>query len=341
MCTQAPDMFEVANINLDNDSEGKGESEAGTAADDGVTTQAKAYAKAKADYRKACENKYVKFLFSLFFNCTGALPIPLFPRNIEQQEKDRLRGELDEARNKLKEAMTAKDKSDIGRAISMSKAAQGKNFDALRNRVDGEIKQNDETIKNYRANMDNLIGTRGSDVKESISQEMYVPTAMPDPEAVKSTDNEGNDEWTSIFVEVSSKSEKTHADQEASKTTAEVSVAYKPLLGANASFNASYSKTETSANASAEMASCDIKISFDALRVDIQRNWLRNELFYDSDLTCTKEISPGPLDLVSLIDPANGDHKAQELTPDKRDERLALYSQFPMFPTGAMCAKIY
>lgn len=47
------------------------------------------------------------------------------------------------------------------------------------------------------------------------------------------------------------------------------------------------------------------------------------------------DISPGPINLVALIDPNNRSVGAPVYSTDKeREGELQLYSQFPMFPTG-------
>ena len=54
---------------------------------------------------------------------------------------------------------------------------------------------------------------------------------------------------------------------------------------------ASGGHSKSSADAQSQMANCSCKISFDCMRVDIGRSWLRSELFFDDDL----QVAPGQL----------------------------------------------
>jgi hypothetical protein len=88
------------------------------------------------------------------------------------------------------------------------------------------------------------------------------------------------------------------------------------------------------------------------MRVDIDRSWLRGELFYDDELkpapgnlyvsrwfwflvtdsVLYKSISPGPITLASLMDPES--YSLSGLQQRKNTEaELQMYDLFPMYPT--------
>jgi len=87
------------------------------------------------------------------------------------------------------------------------------------------------------------------------------------------------DPWTKIYI--SSSESKSATSSTKSSTSASAS--------AQASFGlwsvgGSVSHTSSRADVSSEMASSECDISFECMRVDIHRGWLRPELFYDHDL---------------------------------------------------------
>jgi hypothetical protein len=57
----------------------------------------------------------------------------------------------------------------------------------------------------------------------------------------------------------------------------------------------SYSHDQSSSQMQADMSSCDVDISFQALVVNIDRPWLYAELFADTELDTPKDVllSPG------------------------------------------------
>lgn len=92
-----------------------------------------------------------------------------------------------------------------------------------------------------------------------------------------------DDYFTAISVEVSASSDKqtTHANQ--SSYSGGVSAGWGLFsTGASASYSKAYSESMS------ELVNSEVKISFECMRVDINRPWLRAELFYDDELV------PGP-----------------------------------------------
>lgn len=87
------------------------------------------------------------------------------------------------------------------------------------------------------------------------------------------------DYFTSINVEVSSSYDHSKSSQHAVTAGAKVKAGYGQLGVA-----AGAAHTQSSGDAESQMAKSNVKVSFDCMRVDIDRPWLRPELFYDEDL---------------------------------------------------------
>ena len=51
-----------------------------------------------------------------------------------------------------------------------------------------------------------------------------------------------------------------------------------------------HESSEAHSQATQELAEAAVKISFECMRVDITRPWLRPELFYDDDLVCGPQV---------------------------------------------------
>jgi len=105
---------------------------------------------------------------------------------------------------------------------------------------------------------------------------------LTDPQQDDANAGKFTDPFTPISVEVSASSD--------SKTTSTTASSWS--FGASASYgflsvNASGDHSEAHSKATADLANSSVKVSFEVMRVDIHRNWLRPEL-YDEDLV------PGP-----------------------------------------------
>ena len=105
----------------------------------------------------------------------------------------------------------------------------------------------------------------------------------------------------------------------------------------------SYSHDQSQSDSQADMASCDVSVTFDALVVNIGRPWLYAELFNDFELDVADHImlSPGAERLKQLMatqaakitDPTDAGKADQSVLSE-----LAQYNSFPAFPTSFILA---
>ncbi|KAJ7912202.1 hypothetical protein B0H13DRAFT_2232562 [Mycena leptocephala] len=206
--------------------------------------------------------------------------------------------------------------------------------------VKTQIDGNDKLIKEYTAAKADLlkqsgISTGASVVIQELSDNMGIPHALPDPTASQEKTNE--DYFTPITVEISSTSDTQSSKQEASSLSFGASASYGAgPWSVNASVN--HSQSEAHAEAMSELANAAVKISFECMRVDIGRAWLRPELFYDEDLVLGPSgphLSPGFSKLAALLE---GTWKSETDAGQKLEDELNRYSTFPMFPTAFLVA---
>jgi len=116
-------------------------------------------------------------------------------------------------------------------------------------------------------------------------QDVFAKTAgisPAPPDLAPSTDPKAPsqpDYWTSITVEVSS----SYSAEQSSSSSNSYSVGGGGSWGLW-SAGGSVSHSDATADAAKQMANSSIKATFDCMRVDITRSWLRGELFCDDDL---------------------------------------------------------
>ena len=89
-----------------------------------------------------------------------------------------------------------------------------------------------------------------------------------------------NEGWVRIVTDVSSKTSDTEKSEEATSYSVSASVGYGLF-----SAGGSYGHKEANQKLSAKMASCDVHVELDVMRVDITREWLYGELFGDPDFS--------------------------------------------------------
>ncbi|KAJ6580024.1 hypothetical protein DFH09DRAFT_1309984 [Mycena vulgaris] len=255
-----------------------------------------------------------------------------------------LRGQQN-AQGALAKAREGYDKVKLTVLSSESRAAQNNMFAEISKEDGGFVKtqidDNDKLITDYTGAKADLLkqsgtGTGASVVIQELSDNMGIPQALPDPTASQDKAAE-EDYFTPITVEISSTSDTKSSKEEASSLSFGASASYGAgLWSVNASVN--HSQSEAHAEAMSELANAAVKISFECMRVDIGRAWLRPELFYDEDLVLGPSgphLSPGFSKLAALLE---GTWKSETDAGQKLEDELSRYSTFPMFPTAFLVA---
>jgi hypothetical protein len=194
------------------------------------------------------------------------------------------------AQNDVKVAREKYEKVKIDNLCAGSEEAQNgmlKEISGDNGMITSQIAENNKRIAEYEEARNALRaegakGGEGAAAIQEMSDSMGIPRPLPDPkEASKEKSDE--DFFTPISLEISSSSDTKEDKQSASSLSVEAAVSYNAgLWSASASF--SHSQSEAHAEAMAELANASVKVSFECMRVDIGRPWLRGELFYDTDL---------------------------------------------------------
>ena len=188
--------------------------------------------------------------------------------------------EMNEARENLTKYFGDLDKSNINKLNETATAAQAALFANNCTLLKKQVADNNTQIAAYQAQLQKLETPESAgDLQNTFAITAGIPPApadapAPDPKAPKETDY-----WTSISVEVSSSYSAEQSDSSSNSFS----------VGGGASWGlwsagGSVSHSDATANAAKQMANLSIKASFDCMRVDITRSWLRGELFYDDDL---------------------------------------------------------
>ncbi|KAG8682905.1 hypothetical protein FRC09_016445, partial [Ceratobasidium sp. 395] len=205
--------------------------------------------------------------------------------------------------------------------------------------VAAQIESNDKLITSYTEKRKALLN--GNDTGKALVQELAVdmklPQPLPDPEAQPAAPAPGSeaapksqkslqDFFTPISVEVSSASEK----QGSEVTSANMSFGASASYGWFASASVSGQHSESHSRAMKDLSNSSVKISFECMRVDIIRPWLRAELFYDEDLIPGPQvnISPGFGTLKQLM---------EDQSKQAADE-LNKWMAFSMYPVAFIVA---
>ncbi|CAE7138793.1 unnamed protein product [Rhizoctonia solani] len=272
-------------------------------------------------------------------------PVTKDTKEADKQAREKALVDRNTAKEGLAKEQKTYDELLHSKAVKSHKDGHNKLFSALTSNenslVSSEYARNDSLIKEYEGKRDDLL--YGSDSGKAAIQELAVgldiPKSLPDPEAkpaitagpgsnapskqtkqTKSLD----DFFTPITVEVSATSESQGSQTKSSSCSFGASVSYG---WTNASVSASHSDSQS--KAMHDLANASIKISFECMRVDITRSWLRAELFYDPDLKPGPDvkISPGFEALQRMME-----------DPSKADELSKNWSMFSMYPVSFIVA---
>ncbi|KIJ24132.1 hypothetical protein M422DRAFT_275151 [Sphaerobolus stellatus SS14] len=246
----------------------------------------------------------------------------------EKKARQDLETRYSNAQTALQDAQRSYDKFNLARLTSENKNAENKLFSEIvkDNGIIGrEITNNEALIKQYEKERDALLngGQKPQDqALEGLAESMGIPKALPDPTlAPPPAQKPLEDFFTPITVELSSSSETTATQTSASTFSAGATASWGIT-----SVSASVDHSEAHTSAMKELVSSNVKVSFECIRVDITRPWLRPELFYDEDLVPGPgiKISPGFTRLRELM---------ESQAPNAQSE-LAMYSTFPLYPTA-------
>jgi len=197
--------------------------------------------------------------------------------------------------------------------------------------VGDQITTNERKIEEYQAKLASISGKETSiTFQDVLAASAGIPPAPSDIGV-----NPGQaDYWTHISLSVSSSY--THDEESSSSTSWSAGGSFGWGLW---SVGGAASHTSETADISKQMANSSIKLSFECMRVDMERSWLRGELFYDDELKPAPGnfISPGPVTLASLMDPES--YSVSGLQQRKNTEtELQMYDLFPMYPTSFLLA---
>lgn len=188
---------------------------------------------------------------------------------------------MNEARDKLTAYFGEVDKSNITKLNETAVAAQAALFANNCELLKKQIAANETQIAAYQEQIKKLdTPDSATNLQDVFAISAGIPPAAPDvtPAADPKAPNEA-DYWASISVEVSS----SYSAEQSSSSSNSFSVGGGASWGLW-SVGGSASHSDATADAAKQMANSSIKASFDCMRVDITRSWLRGELFYDDDL---------------------------------------------------------
>ena len=188
---------------------------------------------------------------------------------------------MNDARDKLTAYFGEVDKSNINKLNETAMAAQAALFANECALLKKQVATNESQIAAYEDQLKTLeTPSSATDVQDVFATTAGIPPAGPDvaPPADPKAPNEA-DYWTSIAVEVSS----SYTAEQTSSSSNSYSVGGGASWGLW-SAGGSVSHSDATMDAAKQMANSSIKASFDCMRVDITRSWLRGELFYDDDL---------------------------------------------------------
>ncbi|KAG7096293.1 hypothetical protein E1B28_003740 [Marasmius oreades] len=231
--------------------------------------------------------------------------------------------------------------SDIQNLSKLSGAAQEKVRQQLRGAnglAQRERAQNESLITTYISERDALMAEKSkgkNGYTEALADSADIPKAVPDPASNQPKDK-SLDFFTSISLDITASSSEDKSSSSASSASFGASYSYGWWSPTGARVEGGYSSA--SAMAERSMASNSCKISFECMRVDITRPWLRAELFYDAELTVPpgelyySSISPGFGRMRDLMEGKTGQSPADHAT------EMSRYSTFPMYPTAFLLA---
>lgn len=177
----------------------------------------------------------------------------------------------------LTDSFKAIDSQNIENLNKIATTAQAQLFLNDATLLKNQLEANEKQIKTYHDQLGTLAPKDSATaIQDAFAISAGIPPAPPDITPTTSTDA---DYWTSISVEVSS----SYSAQQSSTSSNSYSVGGSASWGLW-SVGGGVSHSDFTSDLAQQMANSSIKASFDCMRVDIARSWLRGELFYDDDL---------------------------------------------------------
>ncbi|KAG6811962.1 hypothetical protein H0H92_005066 [Tricholoma furcatifolium] len=213
----------------------------------------------------------------------------------DKDKRKALLNPYNEAKEKLKKENEEGSKDDVNALSHFALEAQSemhRKIAAGSGMAQKWIKTNEETIENYRKEITRLLQDQESPDNafiQSLAKDAEIPAPMKEPQADTSAKPAKTDFFTAISLDISSSSSEENSSSHATKASfgASSSWGFFGFGFGSASVNAEHSEAASAATKAMNSSSC--KISFECMRVDIFRSWLRPELFFDADLTTGPE----------------------------------------------------
>lgn len=182
-----------------------------------------------------------------------------------------------EAKAKLEKAYGDFDKDSISRLTEVSLTALHQLYTNDKNTLKNRSDSIEERVKELKQKRSVLMAAKKGNTDKAIKS--ILPLEQP------KSDGE-QDYFIPISLEVSSSSNVTSSEQHSLSVAASAGSSWGLF-----SSGGTGSHESASTKAEAQAANSDVKVSFECMRVDITRSWLRPELFYDEDL----RAAPGAL----------------------------------------------
>jgi len=207
--------------------------------------------------------------------------------SVPRTDLDTKANALSDSRIALAKYFEGLDKENIDRLSEVAQNAQAELFKDDCRLLCQQIKANAAQIREYEAQREQLQKGSGSEplaiaaaLQNVYADKAGIPHVAPVPlPGAETGGKDDSDFWTSVSLEVSSSSREESETQSTSW-----SLGGSPSWGHCQGPGAIPFRLDSQSNASKQMANSSVKISFECMRVDITRPWLRGELFYDHDL---------------------------------------------------------
>ncbi|KAB5588665.1 hypothetical protein CTheo_7892 [Ceratobasidium theobromae] len=243
--------------------------------------------------------------------------------------KEQVAKELQDAEKAMNEKNAAVDKLCLESHSNALKNQTNDLFGESSTFINKEIEKYRAQIEKYETERKNCIEPGSTDsAVDGIGTNFGIGKARQDtPEVTYDPSKSAPpaDPFTAITVKVSSSSDTKRSESSALGISAGLSASYG--LGR---VSASVSHSEAHSKASNELASSEVSVSFECMRVDINRPWLRPELFYDQELIPAfgVTLSPGAARLRELMNNPNPSAK----------QDMDKYTMFAMYPVAFLVA---